>query len=144
MNALARTTATLPDPAAISYPPTMVVELALREFTPRQVCEAYGVSAEQWDVIRQSPVFVSDLKARMIELQTDGVSFKMKARLQSTEYLKKLWTITDDKEAPYAIRADIMKFVIRAAGLDGSKDQAAAAAGASIGNALSITLHLGK
>lgn len=132
------------DPALISYPPTLPVELALREHTVQEVCEAYNITSEQWDLIRESPIFISDLKARMIELQSDGVSFKMKARLQSGEYLKKLWTITEDtgdNGAPVAVRADIMKFIIRAAGLDGSKDQAAAAAG--IGNALSITLHLG-
>jgi hypothetical protein len=131
------------DPALLGYPPLLPVELALREHTPQQVCEAYGITAEQWDVIRQSPVFVNDLKARMIELQADGVSFKMKARLQSSEYLKKLWKITEEtgaEGAPVAVRADIMKFIIRAAGLDGSKDQANAAVAA--GNALSITLHL--
>lgn len=144
MNALTRTQRDdVSDPALIGYPPTLPIELALREHTPQQICEAYQIDAEQWDVIRTNPVFVSDLKARMIELQTDGVSFKMKARLQASEYLKKLWQITEDTDNAVAVRTDIMKFIIRAAGLDGSKDQAAAAAGNVIGNALSITLHLG-
>lgn len=129
------------DPASISYPPLLPVELALREHSVKDVCLAYDISEEKWDRLRQDPVFVADLQARIIQLQTEGVSFKMKARLQSEEYLRKLWNITEDKDAPVNIRADIMKFVIRAAGLDGSKDQAAAAA-AVAGNALSITLHL--
>lgn len=147
MTALARTQrqsfpmARVEDPALLGYPPTLPIELAMREHTPQEVCEAYQITAEQWDVIRESPIFISDLKARMIELQADGISFKMKARLQAAEYLKKLWQITDDPDAPHNVKADIMKFVIRAAGYDGSKDQVANAA--AIGNALSITLHLG-
>lgn len=139
----------LKDPATIGYPPLLPVELALRENPKDVVLAAFKISPEDWERIRQDPVFVADLQARVIELRSDGVSFKMKARLQSEEYLKKLWKIAENRDTndnpadyPVAVRADVMKFVIRAAGLDGSKDQAAAAAGV-IGNALSITLHLG-
>ena len=130
-----------PDPSLLGYPPGLTIELALQEHDIETICRAYRITEEQWDVIRMSPIFISDLRARMIELQADGVSFKMKARLQASEYLKKLWTIADDEKNPVAIRASIMTSVIRMAGLDGSKDQANAAV--SIGNALSIHLHLG-
>jgi hypothetical protein len=136
------------DPAELGYPPSLPIELALREHPKRVILEAYKLTEEDWDRIRQDPLFVKDLEARVIELQSDGVSFKMKARLQSEEYLKKLWKIAENRQEngdpadyPVATRADVMKFVIRAAGLDGSKDQAANAA--VVGNALSITLHLG-
>jgi hypothetical protein len=136
------------DPATLSYPPTLPVELALREHPKTIVLQAYKIDEEEWDRIRVDPIFIRDLEARVIELQTEGVSFKMKARLQAEEYLKKLWRIAENKndndtpaDHPVNVRADVMKFVIRAAGLDGSKDQAANAA--VIGNALSITLHLG-
>lgn len=136
------------DPAELGYPPSLPIELALREHPKTTILQAYKLTEDDWDRIRQDPIFVKDLEARVIELQSDGVSFKMKARLQSEEYLKKLWKIAENRledgnaaDYPVAIRADVMKFVIRAAGLDGSKDQAANAA--VIGNALSITLHLG-
>jgi hypothetical protein len=143
MNALTKPIGAFKDPAEIGYPPTLPVEIALREYDVKTICEAYGIDSEQWDSIRTNPIFISDLKARLVELQTDGVSFKMKARLQAVEYLKQMWTLAGSNETPAAVRADLMKFVVRAAGLDGSKDQAAAA-GAVLGNALSITLHLGK
>ena len=135
------------DPATLSYPPMFPVELALKEHGVKEICLAYKIDEDEWERIRFDPVFQKDLAARMVELGTNGVDFKMKARLQSEAYLKKLWLITENKnrdgtpaDYPVAVRADIMKFVIRAAGLDGSRDQAAAAI---IGNALSINLHLG-
>jgi hypothetical protein len=131
------------DPAKLGYPPTFPIELALKEHSVKDVCLAYKISEEEWDRIRVDPLFVKDLAGRYVELQTEGVSFRMKARLQAEEYLRKLWRITEmsNEEVPAAVRADIMKFVIRVAGLDASKDQAAAAV--AVGNALSITLHLG-
>ena len=150
MNALTRTHSTFAeDPALLGYPPLLPVELALREHSVEEVCKAFNISEEKWDEIRVDPIFVKDLRARVIELQTEGISFRMKARLQCGEYLKELWMIAknfnQDKtpaDYPVAIRVDVMKFIVRAAGLDGSRDQALAAQGA-IGNALSITLHLG-
>ena len=135
------------DPATLGYPEMLPVELALKEHTVREICIAYKISEDEWERIRFDPVFQKDLAARMVEIGTNGVDFRMKARLQSTAYLKKLWLITENKnrdgtpaDYPVAVRADIMKFVIRAAGLDGSKDQAAASI---VGNALFLNLHLG-
>ena len=129
------------DPAAIGYPALLPVELVLRDHKPKEICQAFGISAERWERIRQDPVFLKDLAARDIELKSEGLSFKMKARLQCDNYLKKLWDITEDKTVAAKDRAQIMQFIIRAAGLDGSKDQAANVG--VVGNALSITLHLG-
>ncbi len=128
------------DPATLGYPEMLPVELALKEHTIREICIAYKISEDEWERIRFDPVFQKDLAARMVEIGASGVDFKMKARLQSTGYLKKLWKITEDQTVPARDRAQIMQFIIRAAGLDGSKDQAASAI---VGNALSINLHLG-
>ena len=135
------------DPATLGYPELLPVELALRAHKPEAICRAFNISEERWEHIRNDPIFQKDLQARMIELENDGLSFKMKARLQCDNYLQKLWLITENKnldgtpaDFPVAVRADIMKSVIRYAGLDSSKDQAAASI---VGNALSINLHLG-
>jgi hypothetical protein len=50
------------DPARLGYPPTLPVELALRTSSTRAVCEAYGISEEEWDLIRFDPTFLADLQ----------------------------------------------------------------------------------
>lgn len=129
------------DPARLGYPVTLPIELALRMKPVQDICEAYGVSQSEWAALCQDEVFKEDLRRRIIEVREDGVSFKMKAGLQGEEYLKKIWEMVHGGESvPAAVKADLMKFVIRAAGQDGSKDQAQNSA--TMANALQINIHL--
>ena len=124
------------DPADIGYPATFPIEIALRTASIKTICESYNISKDEWDVLRYDPVFISELK-----IASDGMSFRMKAKLQSEELLKTSWNLIHDKtgNVPPAVRADLIKFTIRAAGLDGSRDPANGA----IGNSLQIQINLG-
>lgn len=130
------------NPAEIeAYPPTLPIEVALKTASTQVICEAYGLSEAQWNKLRVDPLFVADVKAAAEELKKDGMSFKTKARLQSEELLKTSWQLIHsphDEVAP-SVKADLIKFTIRAAGLDGSKDAATAASQ----NALQININLG-
>jgi len=137
--------ATLPavspeDPASLGYPPTFPIELALRTAPVKDICEAYGFEKADWDRIRRDPVFLADLRHAVEAVKKDGMSFKLKARLQSEELLKKSWSMihASPDVVPPSVQADLIKFTIRAAGLDGSKDQASQ----SIGTALQINIQL--
>lgn len=129
------------DPASLGYPPTLPVEIALRSAPIKSICEAYGISKQEWDELRVNPLFLRDLREAVDMLRKDGMSFRMKARLQAEQLLQTGWTLihsSNDDVAP-AVKADLIKFIIRAAGLDGSKDQAAAATAAV---ALQINLNM--
>jgi hypothetical protein len=129
------------DPSSIPWPPTLPVEIALRQQSPRAICEAYGIDQLEWDRLRHDPLFVDDVKHWIEELRKDGMSFKAKARLQAEELLQTSWNmIHKDPSIPHAVKADLIKFTIRAAGLDGSKDQAA---NAGVSNALQINIVMG-
>lgn len=130
------------DPASIPYPPTLPVEIALRQQPPREICRAYGIDQAEWDRLRFDPIFIDDVKKWLSELQKEGMSFKVKARLQSEELLKTTWQMIHDQtgKVPAAVQADLAKFTIRAAGLDGSKDQGL---GGQSGTNLQINLILG-
>jgi hypothetical protein len=130
----------LSDPAGITYPATLPIEVALRTAPIKRICEAYGISREEWDVLRHHPLFIRDVAAAAKELKKDGMSFRMKARLQSEELLKQSWRMihASSDEVPPNVKADLIKFTIRAAGLEadpkGSNQQA---------NTLTINLNLG-
>jgi hypothetical protein len=138
MNALARFQI---DPAQLGWPTMLPVELALREHTPRELCLAYGVGQDDWDRLRADPLFVAEVRRCVAELQKEGMRFKVKARLQSEELLKKSWEMIHDSHetVPPAVKADLIKYTIRAAGLDGSRDQANAVPL----NPLQIQINLG-
>ena len=127
------------DPALLGYPPTLPLEIALRQATSKEICESYGIDRAAWDVLRRDPAFIAAVAGYAEELKKEGMGFKLKARLQAEELLKTSWHMTQDKECPPAVRADLIKFTVRAAGLDGAKD---AGAGGGVGTALQINIHL--
>lgn len=130
-----------PDPAKLIWPATLPVEVALRTASIKTICEAYGIEREEWDQIRQQPAFIQEVADWMDKLKQDGMSFKVKAALQSEELLKTSWRMIHDTSGriPPSVRADLLKFTVRVAGLDASKDQGA---GNTQANAFQININL--
>ena len=129
------------NPAELAYPATLPIELAMRTATVRELCEAYGLSEADWDQLRQSPMFIADVARAVEMLRQDGMSFKMKARLQADELLKRSWKLihASHEDVPPSVQADLIKFTVRVAGLDAGLEKASNLQG----NALSIQINLG-
>lgn len=121
-----------------SYPATLPVELALRVDTTENICLAYGISQAQWNVLRSDPVFQIDLARAVSMVKKDGMSFKLKAQMQAEELLKTSWKMIHDVEdTPPSVRADLLKFTVRAAGYAEPAEKAGNA-----GNTLQIQINL--
>lgn len=127
------------NPAELGYPPTFPVEIALRTAPIADICKAYDITREEWNRLRADPAFIADVTRLTDELKKDGVSFRMKARLQSEELLKTSWRMIHAKDTPPAVAADLLKFTVKAAGLSEEKT----ALGSQQGTGLSININLG-
>lgn len=128
------------DPASLGFPPTLPIEIALKTATTEELQKAYDLSVEEWDALWQNPQFVGAVAGAMEAIQKEGMSFKMKARLQSEELLKTSWKMihAPSDEVPPSVKADLLKFTIKAAGLvEDPKAQSAPQ------NALQININLG-
>jgi len=129
------------NPAEIgNYPPTLPVEIALRTAPLQQICKEYNISHDEWLVLKEDPVFRADLAAAVELVKKDGMSFKLKAKLQSEELLKTSWRMihSNNEDVPASVRADLLKFTVRAAGLAEPAEKAGANA-----NNLQININLG-
>jgi hypothetical protein len=126
------------DPAQLGYPLTLPLEVALRAVPLPQLLDDYGLTKDQWDVLRFHSGFIADVKHWMEELKKDGMSFKVKAKLQADQLLSKSWAMIDDKDVPAAVRADLIKATVRWAGLEPSKADGQGAEGSGF----SITINL--
>lgn len=117
------------DPARIGYPPTLPIEVVLRTASFKEIREAYGFTHEEWAALRTDPVFLADIARVQAEVQKEGVSFKLKARLQSEEYLKHAFNMIDDRSGavPPSVKADMIKATWRIAGLEPAKSDGVAA-----------------
>ena len=128
------------DPAMLGYPATLPIEVALQTSTVKGICEAYGISREQWNELRHHPQFIADVRAAHEMLKKDGMSFRMKARLQSEELLKKSWQMIHEPfdKVPANVKADLIKFTVRSAGLEPDSKSSG-----QNGNNLQININLG-
>jgi hypothetical protein len=114
----------LDDPATLGFPPTLPLELALGEIPRNQILEAYKLTPETWDVLRKNPVFQKALRDAVELLQKDGMSFRIKARMQSEALLETSWNLIHSAHTPSAVKADLIKHTHRVAGLEPKGDAA--------------------
>lgn len=129
-----------PDPAIGAYPPTLPVELVLKTASIQEICESYNITEDQWEELRHRPDLRADVMRYKEIVKTEGMSFKLKAMLQSEELLKTSWQMIHDKNGgvPATVRADLIKATWRVAGLEPDKS------GASTNQtALQINIHMG-
>lgn len=127
------------DPASIGWPPTLPIEIALKTAPMSDIRDAYGYSQDEWMALRDNPEFLSDLAAAVAMVREEGMSFKLKARLQAEELLKTSWRLIHAPidEVPSSVKADLIKATARWAGYD-AKDNGGGAAG----NSLNIQINL--
>ena len=115
------------DPALLGWPATLPIEIALRIAPLKEICAAYELSREDLEALKANPRFIEDVAAAVELVKKEGMSFKLKARLQSDALLETSWNVIHDPLVPAAVRADLIKYTWRVAGLDASKEQANAA-----------------
>ena len=128
------------DPAAIGWPPTLPIEIALKTAPMADIRDAYGYSSDEWMALRDNPDFLADLAAAVAMVREEGMSFKLKAKLQAEELLKTSWRLIHAPidEVPSSVKADLIKATARWAGYD-AKDNGS---GAATGNSLNIQINL--
>ena len=135
------------DPSELGFPPMLPMELAMQTGSPKEICETYGLTQDDWNALTKNPAFVYACAEAREMAAKEGGSFRMKARSLAEMQLKNLNALTDPEESyqnvPASVRADIGKFLIRIAGLDASIDQKGAAAKAGAQATAIINIDLG-
>lgn len=140
MNLPVRFEKTNPDPAIGAYPPTLPVELVLKTASIQEICESYGITEDEWNELRARPDLRADVARYKEMMKVEGMSFKLKAQLQSEELLKTSWQMIHAKDfnVPASVRADLIKATWRVAGLEPDKN-----AGGGNQTALQININMG-
>lgn len=137
-NALATTEVNPFDPAELGFPPMLPIELAMRTAPVPEICAAYGIDKAGLEALIQNPVFAQAYKGAKEMLQKDGMSFRIKAKLQAEELLKKSWAMIHSDATPTAIKADLIKSTVRWAGYEPKGDGPAGGGN----NAFQININL--
>lgn len=121
------------DPSKLAWPTTLPVELALKTATPQQLRVHYGYTEEEWDALRENSVFMAELVTACDLVKQEGMSFRMKAKMQSEALLETSWRLihAPHSEVAAASKVKLMEATWRMAGFD-TKDIAGAAGGSML------------
>jgi len=125
------------DPAALGYPPMLPVELAMRTDTVQNICRAYGIDKPTLARLLAQPVFVKAYQEAIEMLKIEGMSFKLKARMQAEAYLATAFTMAQNPATSDAVRQKIIADTVRWAGYDKKAEEAGQ------GNSFAIQINLG-
>lgn len=139
MNALTPVSAREDDPAGVGWPPTLPLEVAMKEMPVKDICKSYGLTKDDWERLKENAAFVAEVAGYIEALKKEGVSFKMKAKLQAEELLKSSWKLIHDRtgDVPAQVKADLIKSTMRWAGYDAKEN-----AGGGNANTLQIQINL--
>lgn len=128
------------DPSELGFPPMLPIELAMRIAPVDEICTAYGISLPDFEQLSESPLFVQAYRNAKDALQKDGMSFKIKAKMQAEALLAKSWAIIHDPSTPSAVKADLIKHTVRWAEYE---PRPSAAGPGGLGSAFQININLG-
>lgn len=97
-----------------------------------------GVNEETFLQLARNPLFKKQVNVYKKELEDNGVSFQLKAKIQAEEMLKRGWQIVHDSDTPPAVAVKQIENTVRWAGLDNKSTQDMQ----SLGSGFSITINI--
>jgi hypothetical protein len=125
------------NPIDMGFPPMLPYELAMKVDSPQNICAAYGLTHAQFEELVKHPVFIKAFQDAVEALKVEGMSFKVKARLQAEAYLETAFKMAQNPGTSDAVRQKIIADTVRWAGLDKKAEDTSA------GTGFNIILNLG-
>jgi hypothetical protein len=125
--------------ADLTFDPRIPYELALDVSTPSEVFAKYGHDIETAKALIALPAFIATVKKYREELSVSGVTFRLKAKIQAEDLLTHSYVLATDPEVPPAVRADLIKWTAKMAGLEPSEKDKGMGGGTGAGFTLNIT-----
>lgn len=108
------------DPSTLGWPATLPLEIALKTASLQEIRDSYGITDDEWAVLKSNEAFRQAILKCQEEAKEDGYSFRAKAKMQAEELLKTSWRLIHDPDTPANVKADLIKFTTRVAGLEPS------------------------
>lgn len=106
------------DANALSFDPRLAFELALGVADARGTFAKYGYSQDQAVALLSDPIFGAKIREYKAEVTDKGLSFKLKAKLQAEDMLTVSYMLVNNSETPAPVRADLIKWTAKMAGLE--------------------------
>lgn len=126
---------------APAYDVRMVYEIAQGLEDPAAIAERYNVSPEDWTILVGHKPFLMAVARYRKQLKDSGYTFKTKASMQAEDLLATAYVMAKDPETPSNVRADLIKWTAKIAGLE--PDNREAGSHGPSGGGFQININLG-
>lgn len=105
------------------WSPRLAFDVALQlldsaSFDLDEILQFHKITEPDLLVIAADPVFQRQVQAYKEEIRDKGLTFRTKARILSDELLKTSWGLIHDVDVSPAVKADLIKSVVRWADLE--------------------------
>ena len=105
------------NPADMGFPSKLVYEVALAESPIKDICEAYGLTRADFEVLIKHPRFIAQYERAIEKLEEPGAIIQIKAMMISEEGLKVVYDIMSDAKNLPSVRLDAVKLSNAMAGV---------------------------
>ena len=108
-------------PSITNYSQHFVMELALGLESPDALCIRYDVTPSEYALLLSNPIFQTDLAHWKQKMVDEGLSFKLKARVQAESYLTEIDELIADPSTSKETKLAAISRIVSWAGLEQSK-----------------------
>ncbi len=112
----------LPVKPVTAFDPKFAFEVALKYEPLKDVMERFGVSQDEMHQLMRFRPFLYAVKEFQRQIAEKGITFKMKAKVLAEDLLPDAYHLAKNPDAPFSVRHDAMKSVVRWAELDSPPD----------------------
>lgn len=106
--------------------------------TMQEVLDSHQIDANDLLTFKQDPLFLRKVDALRVEVREKGLTFKVKAKAMAEEMLETSWGLVHDPATSPAVKADLIKSMVKWAGYEPKNDVAT-----EVGGGVRITINLG-
>ena len=107
----------------MTFDPRLAFELAVGVSNAADVFAKYGVPEADARRFVADPAFLMKIKQYRTEITETGYGFKLKAKIQAETLLTISHSLIHDPETPATVRADLIKWTAKMAGLEPATDK---------------------
>jgi len=97
-----------------------------------ELLKAYNYTQEELEVFCAEPLFAQKVEHLRTQLKERGFTFKLKAQMQAEELLDTSWDIIHTTDVSPAVKADLIKWTAKIAGLEPTKESSVGDQGVKI------------
>jgi len=104
------------------------------------ILASHGLTPADLADFSKDPVFTRRVQDYCTNIKENGLTFKLKAKAQAEILLETSFDLIHDKDVSPAVKADLIKWTAKVAGLEPTGKEG----GAAMGNAVVVNINLGE